>query len=91
MVRGSSKEAQDGRYPQETCGGVSSCPHMYTCFGVNKMQIILWLFSFFFLVIATLSGIGASIGLLSMDYYALCVFSAVMMFSCASWADSIGD
>lgn len=91
MVRGSSKEAQDGRYPQEACGRVFYCSNVYPCFGVNKMQIILWIFSFFFLVVATLSGIGASIGLLEMDYYALCVFCAVMMFSCASWADSIGD
>jgi len=55
------------------------------------MQIILWLFSFFFLVVATLSGIGASIGLLSMDYYCLCVLCVGMMFSCAHWADTIDD
>ena len=55
------------------------------------LQIILWLLSFFFLVGACLSGIGASIGLLSMDYYALCLFCVGMMFSCASWADNINE
>lgn len=55
------------------------------------MKITLWVLSFLFLIIGTITGIGASIGALDMEWYAVAVFSIGMMFSCAIWTDSIGE
>ena len=60
-------------------------------FKVYAMKITLWVLSFLFLIIGTITGIGASIGALDMEWYAVAVFSIGMMFSSASWADSIGE
>lgn len=51
------------------------------------MKIALWVLSFLFLIIGTITGIGASIGALDMEWYAVSVFSIGMMFSCAEYAD----
>ena len=51
------------------------------------MKITLWLVAFVFLIGAALTGIGASIGVLAPDWFALCLFCVAGMFSAAEWAD----
>lgn len=53
------------------------------------MKIALWAFSFVFLVVATLTGIGASIGVLDTEWFGVCLFCVAGMFSSAEWADSL--
>ena len=57
----------------------------------SDMKITLWLLAFLFLIGAALTGIGASIGVLAPDWFALCLFCIAGMFSAAEWADSIVD
>ena len=55
------------------------------------MKIILWSISFLCLVIAAITGIGASIGALQTEWFAVCVFCIAGMFSSAEYADTIND
>ena len=55
------------------------------------MQILFWFLSFVFLVVGTVSGIGASIGAIGIKWLCLTVFSAMMAGCCATWADSLGE
>lgn len=57
----------------------------------SNMKITLWLLSFLFLIGAALTGIGASIGVLTPEWFALCLFCIAGMFSAAEYADTIGD
>lgn len=51
------------------------------------MKIFLWFLSFLCLVIATVVGIGATIGILDTEWYAVCGLSIACMFSAAEYAD----
>lgn len=51
------------------------------------MKIALWVLSFVFLVIATLTGIGASIGVIDTDWFVVCVLCLAGMYSAAGCAD----
>ena len=51
------------------------------------MKIILWSISFLCLVIAAVTGIGASIGALQAEWFAVSVFCIAGMFSAAEYAD----
>ncbi len=51
------------------------------------MTIILWSTSFLCLVIAAITGIGASIGALQTEWFAISVFCIAGMFSAAEYAD----
>ena len=51
------------------------------------MKIILWAVSFLCLVIAAITGIGASIGALQTEWFAESVFCIAGMFSAAEYAD----
>ena len=51
------------------------------------MKIILWSVSFLCLVVAALTGIGASIGALQAEWLAVSVFCIAGMFSAAEYAD----
>ena len=51
------------------------------------MKIILWSISFLCLVIAAITGIGASIGALQAEWFAVCLFCVAGMFSAAEYAD----
>ena len=55
------------------------------------MKIILWSVSFLCLVVASVTGIGASIGALQTEWFAVSVFCVAGMFSAAEYADSIGE
>ena len=55
------------------------------------MTIIPWAVSFLCLVIAAVTGTGASIGALQAEWFAVSVFCIAGMFSAAEWADSIAD
>lgn len=55
------------------------------------MKITLWSISFMCLVIAAITGIGASIGALQAEWFAVTVFCIAGMFSAAEWADRIGE
>ena len=52
------------------------------------MKITLWTISFLCLVVATVTGIGASIGVLPVEWFAVSVFCIVGMFSAAEYADT---
>lgn len=54
------------------------------------MKAFLWTLSFLFLIGAALTGIGASIGALTPDWIAVCLFCVAGMFSAAEWADTWG-
>ena len=51
------------------------------------MTTILWSVSFLCLVIAAITGIGASIGALQTEWFAVSVFCIAGMFSAAEYAD----
>lgn len=51
------------------------------------MKITLWVLSFLFLIGATLTGIGASIGVLAPEWIAVCLFCVAGVFSAAEYAD----
>ena len=51
------------------------------------MKIILWSVSFLCLVVASVTGIGASIGALQTEWFAISVFCIAGMFSSAEYAD----
>ena len=55
------------------------------------MKIILWSVSFLCLVVASVTGIGASIGALPAEGFAVTVFCIAGMFSAAEYADKIGE
>ena len=51
------------------------------------MTIILWTVSFLCLVVAAITGVGASIGALQTEWFAVTVFCIAGMFSAAEYAD----
>ena len=51
------------------------------------MKIILWSVSFLCLVVAAITGVGASIGALQAEWFAVTVFCITGMFSAAGYAD----
>ena len=53
------------------------------------MKIILWSVSFLCLVIAAVTGVGASIGALQAEWFAVTVFCVAGMFSAAEYADEM--
>ena len=56
------------------------------------MTIILWSVSFLCLVLAAITGIGASIGALQAEWFAVSVFCIAGMFSAAEYADkAVGE
>ncbi len=55
------------------------------------MKIILWSISFLCLVVASVTGIGASIGALEPEWFAVCLFCIAGMFSAAEYADKVGQ
>ncbi len=55
------------------------------------MKIILWSVSFLCLVVASVTGIGASIGALEPEWFAVCLFCVAGMFSAAEYADKAGE
>ena len=55
------------------------------------MKIILWTISFLCLVVATVIGIGASIGALRAEWFAVSLFCIAGMFSAAEYADKMED
>lgn len=55
------------------------------------MTILLWTTSFLCLVIAAITGVGASIGALQTEGFAVCLFCVAGMFSAAEYADKIGE
>ena len=55
------------------------------------MKIILWSISFMCLVIAAITGVGASIGALQTEWFAVSVFCIAGMFSAAEYADKAGE
>ena len=55
------------------------------------MKIILWSVSFLCLVVASVTGIGASIGALQAEWFAASVFCIAGMFSAAEYADTAGE
>lgn len=54
------------------------------------MKIILWSVSFLCLVVASVTGIGASIGALQTEWFAVSVFCVAGCASAAEYADKIG-
>ena len=55
------------------------------------MKIILWTISFLCLVIAAITGTGASIGALQTEWFAVSLFCVAGMFSAAKYADKAGE
>ncbi len=55
------------------------------------MKIILWSVSFLCLVVAAITGIGASIGALQTEWFAVSVFCITGCASAAEYADKIGE
>lgn len=55
----------------------------------KTMKAFFWTLSFVFLTGATLAGIGASIGALEVEWFAVCLLCIAGMFSAAEWADTI--
>lgn len=55
------------------------------------MKIALWALSFVFLVVATVTGIGASIGVLPVEWFAVCLGCVAGLFSAAGYADKTED
>ena len=51
------------------------------------MKITLWTISFLCLIIAAITGTGASIGALQAEWFAVSVFCIAGMFSAAEYAD----
>lgn len=55
------------------------------------MKIALWAVSFLCLVIAAITGVGASIGALQAEWVAVSVFCIAGCFSAAEYADKAGE
>lgn len=55
------------------------------------MKITLWTISFLCLIMATVTGIGASIGALEVEWFAVTVLCIAGMLSAAEWADSLRE
>ena len=55
------------------------------------MKIILWSISFLCLVIAAITGVGASIGALQAEWFAVSVFCIAGCFSAAGYADKMEE
>ncbi len=55
------------------------------------MKITLWTISFLCLVVAEVTGIGASIGALQAEWFAVSVFCITGCASAAEYADKIGE
>ena len=55
------------------------------------MKIILWSISFLCLVIAAITCVGASIGALQTEWFAVSVFCIAGMFSAVEYADKAGQ
>ena len=55
------------------------------------MKIILWSISFLCLVVAAITGVGASIGALQTEWFAVSLFCIAGMFSAAEHADKTED
>lgn len=55
------------------------------------MTIILWSVSFVCLVVAAVTGVGASIGALQAEWFAVTMFCIAGMFSAAEYADRAGQ
>ena len=55
------------------------------------MKIILWSVSFLCLVIAAITGVGASIGALQAEWFAVCLFCVAGCASAAEYADKAGE
>ena len=56
------------------------------------MKIILWSVSFLCLVVAAITGVGASIGALQAEWFAVCLFFVAGCFSAAEYADkAVGE
>ena len=55
------------------------------------MKIILWSVSFLCLAVAAITGIGASIGALQTEWFAVCLFCSAGMLSAAGHADKMED
>jgi hypothetical protein len=55
------------------------------------MKIILWSISFLCLVVAAVTGIGASVGALQVEWFAVSLFCIAGMFSSAEYADTAGE
>lgn len=53
------------------------------------MKITLWSISFLCLVVAAVTGIGASIGALQTEWFAVCLFCIAGCFSAAEYADTM--
>lgn len=51
------------------------------------MHIFLWFLSFVFMVVAAVIGIGASIGALQTEWFAVCLFCIAGCASAAEYAD----
>lgn len=55
------------------------------------MKIILWSVSFLCFVVASVTGIGASIGALQTEWFAVTMFCIAGCFSAAEYADKAGE
>ena len=55
------------------------------------MKIILWSASFLCLIVAAVTGVGASIGALQAEWFAVTLFCVAGMFSAAEYADKAGE
>ena len=54
------------------------------------MKIILWSISFLCLAVAAITGVGASIGALQAEWFAVTVFCVAGCASAAEYADKAG-
>lgn len=51
------------------------------------MKIALWALSFVLLLVASITGIGASIGAIGVEWFAICLLCVAGMFGAAEYAD----
>ena len=52
------------------------------------MKIALWALSFVLLLVASITGIGASIGTIGIEWFAVCFLCVAGMFGAAEYADT---
>ena len=55
--------------------------------GLTIMKITLWALSFVLLLGASITGIGAGIGVLPVEWFTVCLLCIAGMFSAAGYAD----
>ena len=55
--------------------------------GLTIMKIALWALSCVLLLGASITGIGASIGAIGVEWFVVCLLCVTGMFSAAGWAD----